>query len=145
MATELFMRRALGTLRPVDAAGEEALRSMRGDEIVHVTIKRKRNERHHRKFFALLNVVFPHQDTYPTMETFRAAVTCALGFADTVKLPDGRVILVPRSISFANMDQTEFDAFYERAVALICTRIIPGIGRADVEREVSDIIVGRAA
>lgn len=142
MAETAFMRRHLGALRPVDAAGEEVLRNVRPDETVEVTIKRKRNINHHRKFFALLNVVFPHQETYATMETFRAAVTCALGFGDTVKLPDGRAIIIPQSISFAKMDQAAFEQFYDRALTLILTRIVPGVGRADLEREVADILAG---
>ena len=143
MAEVALMRRHLGALRPTDIVGEEMLRGIKTGEVVEVTVKRKRNVGHLRKWFALLNVVFPHQDTYATMETFRAAITVALGYGETVKLPDGRTIIVPKSISFAKLDQKGFEELYDRAIHLILTRIVPGVGRADLEREVGEIITGR--
>jgi hypothetical protein len=145
MALTFFARRHLNALRPIDALGEEALADVKAGEVVEVTVKRKRRIAHHNKFFALLNAVFKHQKQYPTMKGFRAAVTVALGYGETVKLPNGRTIIVPDSIAFSKMDQTEFEQFYERALELIETKILPGIDREDVRREVDDIIMGRAA
>lgn len=145
MSEILFMRRSLGSLRPIDPTSAEILDRIAKDEDVKVEITRPRNVKHHRKFFALLNAIYPHQDIYPTRTSFRAALSAALGFGETVKLGDGRTIIVPHSISFAKMDQTEFEAFYDRAVELILTRIVPGVGRADLAREVDDILAGRSA
>ena len=132
----------MGALRPIDAAGESALADIPQGEIVRVTIRRPRNVQHHRKFFALINVIFPHQDLYPTEEMLLAAMKVALGFGDSIKLPDGRTIIVPKSISFAKMDQAAFDKFYDRALALILTKILPGVDRKDLETEVADILAG---
>jgi hypothetical protein len=143
MSEIVFMRRKLGSLRPIDPTSAEILERIPQDEDVKVEITRPRNVRHHRKFFALLNAIYPHQDTYPTRDSFRAAISTALGFGETVKLPDGRTIIIPHSISFAKMDQSAFEQFYDRAVLLIMTRILPGVNRADLDREVADILAGR--
>lgn len=145
MSEIVFMRRKLGSLRAIDPMSAEVLERIPQDEDVKVEITRPRNIKHHRKFFALLNAIYPHQHLYPTRDSFRAAMTVALGFGETVKLPDGRAIIIPHSISFAKMDQAEFEAFYERAVLLIVSRILPGVNRADLNREVEDILAGRAA
>lgn len=142
MSETVFMRRQLGSLRPVDPASAEALERIPAGQDVRVEITRPRNIQHHRKFFALLNAIFPHQSVYPTHKSFRAAMTVALGFGETYKLGDGRTIIIPGSISFDKMDQAEFEQFYDRAVELIVTRILPGVGRADLNREVSDIMAG---
>lgn len=142
MSAPVFMRRHMGALRPVDAASETALASVLHNEIVEVQIKRRRNLAHHRKWWKLVQVVFPHQSTYSTIETFHAALKCALGHADAVTLPDGRVMLVPRSIAFAKMDQAAFEQFYERAVDLICSRILPRLNREDLMEEVGEILEG---
>lgn len=136
------MRRQMGALRPIDAMGEEALADIPQNELVRVTIKRPRNVQHHRKFFALINAIFPHQTLYPTEEALLAAMKVALGFGQQVKLPDGRVIVIPRSISFAKMDQKSFAEFYDRALTLILTRILPGVNKKDLQREVDDILAG---
>lgn len=142
MAETVFMRRVLGSLKPFDIVGMEALERIPLSETVRCEITRPRNLKHLRKFFALLNAIYPHQKVYPTMKVFRAAVEVALGFGESHKLPGGRTIIVAASISFANMDQAEFDQLYERAVYLILNRILPGLDRADLNREVENILAG---
>ena len=50
------------------------------------------------------------------------------------------MIEIPLSISFAKMDQTEFESFYERAMDFLIAEVLPGIDSADLEREVQEII-----
>jgi hypothetical protein len=145
MAETLFMRRTVGGLRPINRMGEDALAKYPLNTEIKAEITQPRNLGHHKKFFALLQALFPHQEIYPTLDSFRAAMTCALGYGETVTLKDGRIVLVPGSISFAKMDQAAFNDFYDRALELIATRILPGIGREDVDREVAEIIDGRVA
>lgn len=143
MATEIYMRRRLNALVPADRGSEEALAKIPQGETVRATVTRPRNVDHHRKWWALLQAVYPHQDTYATINAFHAAIKVALGYGETVKLPDGRAILIPGSISFAAMDQGEFEQFYERAVELILTRILPGVDRPELDAQVMDILDGR--
>jgi len=144
MATELFMKRRLSSLVPTNRMSEELLRDLPEHVTLKIVATQPRNPKHHAKFMALIAAIYPHQSIYPTMESFRKAITVALGYGDTVKLPDGRVMLIPGSISFAKMDQRAFEEFYERAVHLILTRVLPGADRPDLEREVMEILEGRA-
>jgi len=145
MALEAILIKSFNGLRAYDAQGEAALASIPQGECVRVTIKRPRNLAHHKKFWALVAAVFPHQTTYPTEEMLVAAMKVALGYAEKITLPDGKIILMPKSISFATLDQAGFEAFYTRAVDLITTKIIPGVNREDLEREVNDILAGYGA
>jgi len=145
MAQTIHLRRVLNRLAPADAHSEELLNSLPAGRELKAVITQPRNVAHHRKFFALLNVIYPHQDTYPTRESLLKAIKCALGFGETIKLPDGRIILSPGSISFGKMDQQAFSEFYERAVKLITEKILPGVDSADLEREVNEILRGREA
>ena len=143
MATTIFVKRKLGSIVPVDVYAAEKLADFPPDEILKAVITRPRNHKHSRKFHALLAVIFPHQDTYPTRETFRKAIQAALGYADKINLPNGGFMLEAHSIAFDKMDQTEFEAFYDRVINLIQTRILPGINRDDVNREVEEIMRGQ--
>ena len=116
MATELFMKRRLSSLVPTNRMSEELLRNLPEHVTLKIVATQPRNPKHHAKFMALIAAIYPHQSIYPTMDSFRKAITVALGYGDTVKLPDGRVMLIPGSISFAKMDQRAFEEFYERAV-----------------------------
>lgn len=145
MATEVYLRRKMGALYPVSRGDEEALMALPEGVTVKASITQPRNVQHHRKFMALLNVVFPHQETYATFDSFHAAIKVALGYGDTVVLPDERVIIVPKSISFAKMDQKAFEQFYQRAVDLICNKVIPGLGKPELQQQVNEILEGRSA
>ncbi len=90
----------------------------------------RRNLGHHRKFFALLDVVFQTQSKFATKDGLLDALKIALGHHMTWRV-EGREILRPKSISFAAMDQTAFESFYDGAVALILERLLPNTDRAD--------------
>ena len=137
---KLLFRKHLGALRPADPEAEEALLKVANDSLVTVEMKRGRNLPHMRLFFALMRLVFDNQDRYDNLHALRGAITIALGYFEIVTLPDGSVGAMPRSISFAKMDQTEFDVFFNDAVELVCKRWLPGVSSEDVRREVLEMV-----
>lgn len=60
------------------------------------------------------------------------------GHCTTIKSKKYGVIRLPRSISFANMDQTAFSDFFNRCVTIIETEW--GIARSDVLEAVDDLL-----
>ncbi len=128
---------------PVGREGEEALRPLVGQHAKVKLVGQGRNVKRLRLFFALMNVVHPHQDMYPTVDILRKAVLCAIGFYETIKLPGGREILAANSISFAEMDEPDFIIVLERSIEFIYTRIIPGVTSDDLMKQVNEILEGR--
>jgi hypothetical protein len=143
MAVELYLTRRLNRLCPVGPGDEEALRELPEGRVLRVKVTRLRNVQHHRKFMALLGAVFPHQSAYATFDDFRKAIAIELGHFRTCVLLDGRTMVEAKSISFAQMDQLQFDEFYTAAVELICAKVIPGINKPELEQQVEEILEGR--
>jgi len=85
-----------------------------------VTIKQPRNIRFHRKFFALLSVARDMADTEYNAEQFRAYVTAGAGYCEFITDKEGGVVAVPKSISFASMDDDEFERLYSDVLTFIC-------------------------
>ena len=136
-----MFQKHLGTLRPAEPAAEEVLARIKHDDIVRVEIKKPRNLLHHRKFWALMNLVFENQDHYRSADEVCTAFKFATGHYDEQRyVIKGETYLhrVPRSISFAKMSQDEFANFYERAIQFLITEVIPGLDRADLERELME-------
>lgn len=104
-------------------------------------IKRPRNIKHHRKFFALLNLAFSMQETYKTLESFRHAVTIKAGYykAMTLEVPElGEVVVCkPNSISFSSMSQPDFDVFYDRILGTLIKHFCKG----STEQEIEDTVL----
>ena len=146
MAIEAWVTRSpMGHLIPANAQAEEALNAIPKGEWRRVKVWLPRNTKHHRKYFALLNAIFPHQSMWPTFNKFREKFEEALGFGEYHVNGRGERYFEKDSIDFSSMDQSEFEEFYERAVDLILTRILPGVQSDDLEREINDILEGRKA
>lgn len=140
MSATVLMRRTLaGHLAPIDDLGREAL-SRIGQEPVLVTVKKSRNLGHHRKFFALLTLIYANQSRYHSVDELLDAMKVYLGHSQLIVLSDGREVHIPKSIAFHRMDQLEFNAFWDRAVTLVCEKILPGVNRNDLEREILDLV-----
>lgn len=140
--TKFLAVKKLSALRPLDEAGETALGSFGDGEVVTVEVKRARNPKHHRMFWALMTIVWNNMDheRYPTVENLVAAVKISTGHRETVQLPNGTEVYIPKSISFAKMDQTEFSSFYDRVCDLLAKHFLPGVTSAELKAEVSIMI-----
>jgi hypothetical protein len=145
MATEIWLKRSVDHLVPANAQSLELMRQIKDDRWVLASIRNPRNVKHHRKYWALIQAVFPHQDTWPTLKSFQRQMKKALGHGEWVTSKDGRREFIEDSIGFASMDQTEFEEFYKRAVEVILTRVLPGVDSDDLAREVDDILAGKRA
>lgn len=142
---KFLARKDLGHLTPVDAAGEEALRKLRFGDVVTVEVKKPRNGKHHRLYWALIGIVFDNQDRYETTEQLHNALKIAAGIYTPLEMPGGVVHKVPGSISFESMDQTAFSQFYDRVCDLIAQHFLPGVSVEDLKAEVEQMIGARAA
>lgn len=141
------MVKHLESLRPADDAARDLLRKLGQGEIVTCEVKRPRNVRHHRLFWALMTLVWQQlddPDRYPTVESLVTEVKIVTGHYDRRDIEwEGRryPVLTPRSISFAAMDQTAFDAFFTKVCDWIAANVLPGVTERMLREEL-EILIG---
>ncbi|WP_165431076.1 DUF1367 family protein [Atlantibacter hermannii] len=70
-----------------------------------------------------------------SFDAYRAWVTIEAGHFDTIQLPDGTLRKHPRSISFASMDETEFQQLYRAALDVLWRWILSRVFREKREAE----------
>lgn len=80
-----------------------------------------RNPAHHRKFFALLDNAFLNQEKYTSKPALFLDLKIRAGWYNEHITQDGKVVFIPRSISFARMGQDQFDEFYDQAVIALAS------------------------
>ena len=87
--------------------------------------------------------LFAHAD----QEAISTAIKIGCGLVRTfIDSETGRTIMVPKSISWAAMDQTEFAAFFQNVCDVICQRWMPeGTLAEDVRRELIEMVDGEHA
>ena len=70
-----------------------------------------------------------------SFDAYRAWVTIESGHYDAIQLPDGTLRKHPRSIAFANMDETEFQQLYKAALDVLWRWILSRSFRDQREAE----------
>lgn len=116
MATGTF-RKVNGMAAPVGKTAHEAMSAIPEGKVFVGEFRTARNHEQHDLYWALCEVVADQTDT-----TKRAASDWLLSKTNTVEMllhPDGAVQIRPKSIAWESMEQTEFDAFFQRAIPLI--------------------------
>lgn len=88
-------------------------------EVLECDTRKARHPEHHRKFFALLQQAFLNQEKFSNLTDLLIALKLKVGHYQEHVTADGRLVFVPKSISFARMGQEEFDVFYKSAVVAL--------------------------
>jgi Protein of unknown function (DUF1367) len=143
MSIDVLLLREGTRLGAADPISHELLQAIPLGQTVTASIRRPRNARHHKLLFTLLTIVHENQDTYATVEDLLRALKLAVGLFDTGLTVDKIPYVVPQSISFASMDQQTFSVVYEKIVNVIITKILPGVNREDLDRQVHDLLDGK--
>ena len=120
---------------------DEKKRLKKGEEVLCV-IRKPRNYKFHKKFFALLRLTL---DNLPERMERGLGITCEedlldclkldLGLAKTVDI-GGRRYIRTGSISFGSMDETEFEKFYGRCTDIILNKYLRGTERTALAEEI---------
>ena len=136
----LLAKTLAGHLAPINEEEAEQLKKLKIGHIVEAKIVRKRNSDYHRRFFALIGVGFDAwQEVAPLVEykgvrvlpshaRFREDVQVMAGHYDPVFDLNGGLHLRPRSISFAAMDQDEFETLFSRVLDVLLSKVLAAQG-----------------
>ena len=108
-----------GTFKPAYNSDYELAKQIPLNESIEFEYTKKRNVKFHRKFFALLNLVYENQEVYNNIEHLRKDLTISAGFYEIRYNFEGVEIYEPKSISFAKMDDIEFAELYNRFIDVV--------------------------
>jgi len=114
-----LVKQLSGQFKLADGTDYEKAKKLKLNEIYECEIKQPRNLKFHRKFFALLTMVFENQERYDNMEHLRKDLIIASGHYDLRYNLEGVEIYEAKSISFANMTEFEFGELYSSVIDAI--------------------------
>lgn len=131
----ILMQRRGTFLVPEAPMDSEALSRYPSGARLRVTVTQPRSIQQHRLYWAMLALVVDNLDQPVTAEALHEWVKLKLGHVSQIKLRSGEIVEVPASVAFDKMDQAAFRDFFDRAVTLLTEHVIPGLRKADLERE----------
>lgn len=150
MAEIILMKTANGALVPADPQAAEFIAKMKLGAGVAASVKKHRNPRFHRKYFALLNLAYESWEpadkefrglpVQKNFDRFRKDVIIAAGFYDVVVNINGDVRAEARSINFSSMDDADFADLYSKTVDVVLNRFLTNYSRDDLDSVIDQIL-----
>lgn len=123
-----------GGFKPLGSDDADLMKSIPLGSLLECEFSKKRNPQFHRKFFALLNLGYEYWsppkaewrglEAVKNFEVFREQITILAGFRDVTYNLDGSVKVKAKSISFAKMDDTEFQNVYSKVLDVIWNKVL---------------------
>lgn len=135
-----YFKKIGGALIPDDDATVDQLQKLKVGEVVRVEYKRPRNVKFHRKFMALVNLVFDNQEKYNNREALLTELKLQVGHYEEHITLGGKVVYQPKSISFASMDEDEFTQFYSKVVDVVLRYFLTGMDEDELNSMVDSVL-----
>lgn len=140
---KLMMTKTISGLVPSLAQDRELFSKLKiGKEYV-AEIKQPRNVQQLKLYWSLIHLIFPEQKTWTTKEDLSDAIKCAVGHCEQTTLKDGRIMVRPKSISFAKADQSQWEAFFDNVMELVITKILPGVEKTALKNELEAMLYAK--
>ena len=108
-----------GSFKPAYNSDYELAKKLTLNEPFEFEYKKPRNYKFHKKFFALLNLVFENQEQYSNLNHLRQDLIIEAGFYEIRYNFQAVEIYEPKSISFSKMDEVEFNELYSKCIDVI--------------------------
>lgn len=136
-----LLKNTAKTLTPDSEHNEELFEKIGQGEVVTCEIKKVRNIRLHRKYFALIRMVYDNlpehlDDNYPSIYTFRKQLEMYAGHIETFISLKGETMLMPKSIKYESLDGKAFEELFESVLQIIQKHIMPELSRDVVDSEI---------
>ena len=143
MAKIQLVRHPSGALVPLDEADQQRVAKLAAGEIVEATVHYFRHPQFHRKFMKMIRFGYNqyvetlHEDEHAmTFDNFRRKVVMLAGFVEETVDLDGNITVEPKSISFENMEQDEFELVYPACAKVLLAKILTNWKPEDLDEAV---------
>jgi hypothetical protein len=97
----------------------EVAKKIKVNEPIEFEFKNVRNYEFHKKYFALINMVFDNQELYNDINDLRHDLIISAGYYKEQTNIQGERIKIAKSISFAKMDELEFQELYNKTIDVV--------------------------
>ena len=128
-------------LIPADRYSEEQMSKIPEGKEVTCHITQKRSSKHHRKYWAILQVVFDNlpevmQHDFKSVGELHIEMKLQTGLRRKYTTLGGTEIWIPDSIAFDKMDQIAFAEFFDKALDVIVKYILIGTDKEELLNQI---------
>lgn len=137
--TAVIFKRTESGLAPIDAPGRKFLARTRIGDLVPVRVTVPRNIRLFNKYWAFCGFVAHHSAKFQSAEQASDWIKIGVGHCHMVETRGG-IRRLPLSISWAKMDDLEFEAFWNRVCDFVVAELMPHVTQKELEAELANFV-----
>jgi hypothetical protein len=97
------------------------------DKVLRVNIAQQRSQPRHRLYRVVLRQVVKNTDLFVDEDSLHKTLLLGCGVIEPVLTVTGEIIMTPSSTAFDAMKEDKFKAYFDQALNIISTNIIPGV------------------
>lgn len=137
----ITMRRVLSGLAPDGDEAARALAKVKLGDRTRVKIIKPRSLPLHNRWWKLCEVIAQNSEQLASKEQASDMLKLLAGHCTAVSsAATGEIYFLPKSISFAEADEAEFQDVWRRAVHAVTEHILPGVTEVEIENEILNLI-----
>jgi hypothetical protein len=139
MSVSIHVRRSGDKLVPITEWDREQLLGIPEGKDLSIKLSRTRSAKQHRLFWSMMQIVVDNHPYYLRPEQVVEWLKLRLGYVEEIMFHNGDILTKLSSISFSSMGQSEFQDFFNKALYVIVTEVIP-ISRQELIDELETIL-----
>lgn len=116
-----------GLLQPYANYDREMYEQMPFNKVLRVNVAQQRSQPRHRLYRVLLRQVVKNTDMFVSEDSLHKTLLLGCGVTEPIMTTAGEIIMIPSSTAYDAMKEEVFKAYFDQAVNIISTHIIPGV------------------
>jgi len=116
-----------GNLEPFANYDREKFAEFPTGKVLRANIAQQRSQPRHRLYRVVLRQVVKNTDLFTSEDSLHKTLLLGCGVIEPVLTVSGEIIMIPSSTAFDAMKEEPFKAYFDQAMTIISTNIIPGI------------------
>jgi hypothetical protein len=116
-----------GHLVPYANYDREMFSELPTGKILRVNIAQQRSAPRHRLYRVVLRLVVKNTDLFVSEDSLHKTLLLGCGVVEPIMTTAGEIIMIPSSTAFDAMNEETFKAYFDQAMTIIETNIIPGV------------------
>ena len=138
--TDIYLVRTLSGFSPGDDHAVETMKRWPIGTRVKADCRIPRAARTHKRYWALVKLIYENTEQFRSADMVHQFLKIRAGHCTPiVSKRTGEVFLVPDSISYDTLDETEFQQVWRRIVDVVCEEILPGVDQDSLEYEIQKL------
>ncbi|SHH03445.1 hypothetical protein [Bradyrhizobium erythrophlei] len=97
------------------------------NKVLRVNLAQQRSAPRHRLYRVVLRLVVKNTDLFVSEDSLHKTLLLGCGVVEPIMTTAGEIIMIPSSTAFDAMNEETFKAYFDKAMEIIETNIIPGV------------------